>query len=103
MASAAAVAVARLCVSPGRQRLPGAGFTSGDPWIAVNPNHRWLNAAAQYDDPASVFSWYRRLIELRHTSPLVVDGRFAHLAPDDPQLFAYTRTLGAEQLLVLAR
>ena len=81
---------------------PGAGFTSGDPWIAVNPNHRWLNAAAQYDDPASVFSWYRRLIELRHTSPLVVDGRFAHLAPDDPQLFAYTRTLGAEQLLVVA-
>ena len=81
---------------------PGAGFTTGEPWIAVNPNHRWLNAASQYDDPDSVFSWYRRLIELRHTSPVVVDGRFDHLVPDDPQLFAYTRTLDDHQLLVAA-
>ena len=53
-----------------------AGFTSGEPWIAVNPNHATINAAAQRDDPDSVYSFYRRLIALRHRDPLVVTGTF---------------------------
>lgn len=81
---------------------PNAGFSAGEPWIAVNPNHTWLNAAAQHDDEGSVFAWYRRLIELRHTLPIVVDGRFTLLLDDDPQVFAYTRTLGDEAMLVAA-
>lgn len=81
---------------------PGAGFSTAEPWIAVNPNHTWLNAQAQYGDPRSVFSWYRRLIELRHTEPVVVDGRFRLLLPEDPQIFAYTRTTDDAELLVLA-
>ncbi|WP_308799399.1 glycoside hydrolase family 13 protein [Agromyces silvae] len=81
---------------------PGAGFSSAEPWIAVNPNHTWLNAEAQYDDPRSVFAWYRRLIELRHSEPVVVDGRFRLLLAEDPQVFAYTRTLDATTLLVVA-
>jgi glycosidase len=48
---------------------PNAGFTTGEPWLAVNPNHTWLNAAAQYDDPDSVFNHYRRLIRWTATGP----------------------------------
>ena len=55
---------------------PHAGFTTGTPWIAVNPNHATINAAAARADERSVFHHYRRLIELRHTSDVVVDGDF---------------------------
>ena len=79
-----------------------AGFTTGVPWLAVNPNHREINAVRALADPDSVFHHYRRLIDLRHTHPVVRDGVFDLLAPDDPQVFAYTRTLGATTLLVLA-
>ncbi|MEV4597864.1 alpha-glucosidase [Amycolatopsis sp. NPDC049253] len=79
-----------------------AGFTSGTPWLRVNPNHVTINAASQVDDPASVFSHYRRLIALRHAEPLVVSGRYALLEPDHPRLFAFTRVDGDHGLLVLA-
>ena len=51
-----------------------AGFTSGQPWLEVNPNHSWLNAEAQYDAADSVFGFYRRLIALRHQDPVVSEG-----------------------------
>ena len=79
---------------------PHAGFTTGTPWIAVNPNHTTINAAAARADERSVFHHYRRLIELRHTSAVVVDGDFTMLLPDHPHVYAFTRTLGAETLLV---
>jgi glycosidase len=68
-----------------------AGFTSGTPWIGVNPNYTEINAQAQTDDAASVFSYYRELIRLRHTMPVMVDGRFELLQPDNDQVFAYMR------------
>ncbi len=80
----------------------GAGFTAGTPWAPVNPNHREINAAAQVDDPDSVFSHYRALIALRRTEPLVVEGAFRMLAPEHPRLYAFTRTSGERGLLVLA-
>ncbi len=70
---------------------PAAGFTTGVPWLAVNPNHTWLNAAAQYDEPTSVFNYYRTLIDLRHRDDVVVDGDFTMLLPDDPYVYAFTR------------
>ena len=78
-----------------------AGFTTGAPWIAVNPNHVEINAAAQYDDPSSVFGHYRRLIELRHTEPVVALGDFTMLLPDDEAVYAFRRRLGSTELLVL--
>ncbi|MGM1064322.1 alpha-glucosidase [Saccharothrix sp. Mg75] len=81
---------------------PNAGFTTGQPWIAVNPNHTWLNAAAQYDDPRSVFNHYRRLIALRHEHPVVAVGDFRMLHPEHPALYCYERTLGERRLLVVA-
>jgi len=80
---------------------PHAGFTAGTPWLAVNPNYPQVNAAAERADPDSVFHYYRRLIELRHTEPAVVDGDFTLLLPDDERLYAFTRRLGATELLVI--
>jgi oligo-1,6-glucosidase len=83
---------------------PHAGFCpeNSTPWIAVNPDHVDVNAAAQRDDPGSVFSHYRRLIELRHTEPAVAEGDFTMLLADDPQVYAFTRVLDGVRLLVLA-
>ena len=80
---------------------PQAGFTTGTPWLAVNPNHTEINAAAAAADPDSVYHHYRRLIELRHTEPAVVDGDFTMLLPRHEQLYAYTRRLGGTELLVI--
>ena len=73
---------------------PQAGFTTGTPWLAVNPNHTEINAAAAIADPDSVYHYYRRLIDLRHTEPAVVEGDFTMLLPHDERLYAYTRRLG---------
>ena len=81
---------------------PQAGFTAGTPWIAVNPNHTEINAAAQVDDPDSVFAHHQRLIALRHDDPVVVDGDFTMLLPDDQRVYAFTRTLDDTTLLIVA-
>jgi oligo-1,6-glucosidase len=81
---------------------PHAGFTTGEPWLAVNPNHVDVNAAAAVADPDSVFHHYRRLIALRHEHPVIVHGDFGMLVPEHEQVFAYTRTLGTSTLLVVA-
>ncbi|WP_406288976.1 alpha-glucosidase [Embleya sp. NBC_00896] len=79
-----------------------AGFTTGTPWLPVNPNHTTINAEAAVGDPDSVYHHYRRLIALRHTEPAVVHGDFAMLLPDDERLYAFTRRHGDTTLLVLA-
>jgi oligo-1,6-glucosidase len=81
---------------------PGAGFTTGTPWIAVNPDHVEVNAAAQVDDPDSVFAHHRRLIDLRHTDPVVTDGDFALLLPGHPTVWAFLRRGAEAELLVAA-
>ncbi len=77
------------------------GFTSGTPWLQVNKNYKTINAAAQVNDPDSVFAYYKQLIALRHTNEVMVNGVYDVLIPDHPQIYAYTRTLGDKQLLVL--
>ncbi len=81
---------------------PDAGFTSGTPWIAVNPNHTWLNVEAQRNDPGSVLHHYRALIGLRHREPVVVDGDFTMLLPEHPSVYAFERRLGDSCLAVYA-
>ncbi|MDR7083645.1 oligo-1,6-glucosidase [Arthrobacter ginsengisoli] len=78
-----------------------AGFTTGSPWIAVNPNANHINAAAQVEDPDSVYSFYRKVIELRHTEPLVSHGDFTMLLPRDEHVYAFVRSLPDTRLLVL--
>lgn len=81
---------------------PNAGFTTGEPWLAVNPNHSWLNAAAQVDDGDSVFAHYRALIRLRHELPVLVHGDLTPLWEEDPQIWAYVRRTAETALLVVA-
>jgi oligo-1,6-glucosidase len=78
-----------------------AGFTTGEPWQRVNPNHVTINAAADVADPASVWHHYRRLIELRHTHAVVAFGDFTMLLADHPTVYAFTRRLDDETLLVI--
>jgi oligo-1,6-glucosidase len=81
---------------------PGAGFTTGTPWIGINPDHAEVNAAAQVGRPGSVFEHYRQLIELRHTDPVVTDGAFELLLPDHPAIWAFLRRGPGAELLVAA-
>ena len=80
---------------------PQAGFTTGTPWLPVNPDHVRVNAAAQAGDPDSVLAHYRRLIELRHTVPAVAHGDFTMLLPEDERVYAFTRAHQGVELLVL--
>lgn len=80
---------------------PNAGFTTGQPWIKVNPNYTEINVAQAVADPDSVFHYYRRLIELRHTLPVVVHGVYDLLLSEHPQIYAFTRTYEGEKLLVV--
>jgi oligo-1,6-glucosidase len=68
----------------------------------VNPNANTINAAAQVDDPDSVFSFYRKVIALRHSDPVIAYGDFSMLLPDDEHVYAFTRSLPDAELLVLA-
>jgi oligo-1,6-glucosidase len=81
---------------------PNAGFSTGEPWLAVNPNHIEINVAAQVDDPTSVLAHYRALIELRHTNKVVAEGRYRVLLPEHPQVYAFERDLEGDSLLVIA-
>jgi len=78
-----------------------AGFTSGTPWIKVNPNYKEINASAAPADPNSIFYYYKKLIQLRRANPVIVYGRYALLLDGDEEIYAFTRTLDAERLLVI--
>lgn len=80
---------------------PHGGFTNGTPWLAVNPNYTEINAEEALADPDSIFHYYRRLIELRKQHEVVVYGRYDLLLEQDERIYAYTRTLGEERLLVV--
>ena len=78
-----------------------AGFTTGTPWIAVNPNYREINAKTETADPNSVFHYYKKLIALRKQTPIMVYGKYEPLFEDSEDWFVYTRTLDQEKLLVV--
>jgi oligo-1,6-glucosidase len=81
-----------------------AGFTTGTPWMPVNPNYPTLNAQAELADPDSVFHYYQKLISLRRKSrwsDLIVYGSYELLAPEDEQVFAYLRRWEGQTLLTV--
>ncbi len=79
-----------------------AGFTDGIPWLPVNPNYVTINAAAAVADPDSVFAHFQKLIALRHQLPVLVEGRFDLLLPEHEQIWALSRTLGDQMLVMVA-
>lgn len=81
---------------------PEGGFTTGTPWLPLNANTASINVADDVADPDGVAAHYKALIALRREDAVVRDGAFELLLPDDETLWAFTRTLGDERLLVVA-
>ena len=78
-----------------------AGFTTGTPWIKVNDNYDKINAKSQVDDPDSIFSCYKKLVQLRKDYPVFVDGKFTLLLEDDENIFAYGRKNEEKTMIVV--
>lgn len=77
------------------------GFTTGSPWLQVNPNYTAINAKQAVEDESSIYHYYRKLINLRKEQPVIVHGSYDILVPEDESLYVYTRTLDSQKLLVL--
>lgn len=78
-----------------------AGFTTGTPWMPLNPNYHEINAEQALADPDSVFHYYRRLIHLRKTTPVIRHGDFTLLDTDNEKVFSYVRRDDEHELLVV--
>lgn len=78
-----------------------AGFTSGTPWLKINPNYTQINAEAALADENSIFHYYKKLIELRKKHEVIVYGDYSIVDAENEQVYAFTRSLGSEQLLVI--
>lgn len=79
-----------------------AGFTTGKPWINVNPNYTEINAKAAIADPNSIFHYYKTLIELRKQYDIIVYGAYDLLEANNEEIFAYTRSYQGKQLLIVS-
>ncbi|HVU98625.1 MAG TPA: alpha-glucosidase [Puia sp.] len=78
-----------------------AGFTTGTPWISVNPNYKTINEAAQDKDPNSCLNYFRQLTKLRKDNLVLVYGKYTLLDKDNTQVYAYTREWQGKKMLVL--
>lgn len=77
-----------------------AGFTTGIPWIKVNPNYENINVEKAMQDENSIFHYYKKLIALRKSENVIVDGKYEPLMLEDENIFAYTRTYDNTTMLV---
>lgn len=78
-----------------------SGFTTGTPWIKVNPNYKHVNSAAQENDPSSCLNYFRKLIKLRKENLALVYGKYQLLDKKNPAVYAYTRTYEGKQFLIV--
>jgi oligo-1,6-glucosidase len=79
----------------------GAGFTTGTPWIKVNPDYKTINEAAEENDANSVLNYFRQIVKLRKDNPVLVYGKYTLLDKDNGDVYAYTRELNGKKLLVI--
>jgi len=84
------------------KNAPNAGFTTGKPWLTVNPNYPEINAEDQLSDPLSVFHFYRRLIALRKEHPALRDGTLRMINAGHDDIIAFARETDGETLLLAA-
>ncbi|WP_394583443.1 glycoside hydrolase family 13 protein [Cytobacillus firmus] len=77
------------------------GFTKGTPWIKVNPNYKDINIEKAMENPDSVFHYYKKLIELRKKNEIIIYGKYNLILDHHSEVYAYTRTLGNQTLLVM--
>ncbi|MBH0230511.1 glycoside hydrolase family 13 protein [Halobacillus yeomjeoni] len=81
---------------------PQAGFTTGNPWIKINPNHKEINVEDQLKQPDSILNYYKDMIRLKKKYDLFTYGIYDLMLKDDPQIYAYTRTLDQHYALVIS-
>lgn len=80
---------------------PQAGFTTGTPWLGVNPNYKTINVEKQLHDQHSILHFYKKMIKLKKEHEIFTYGTYELLLPDHPQIYAYTRTMGEEKVVIL--
>ena len=80
---------------------PHGGFTTGEPWLQVNPNYKTVNAKAELADEEGIFHYYRHLLQLRKQHPVLIYGSYEDLLPDHEQLFVYRRALEGVSVTIL--
>ena len=81
---------------------PYGGFSTGVPWIEVNPNYPTINAELEMTDEKSIWNHYRKLIALRKSHEVIVYGTYQSWLDSHPDVFVYSRTLDKERLVVVA-
>lgn len=79
-----------------------AGFTTGKPWLKVNPNYKEINLEADKKDPDSVFRFYQKLLQLRKENPAFIEGDLQFYREDSDKLIIYTRCCPEQKMLVIA-
>lgn len=77
------------------------GFTTGTPWIKVNPNYVEINVEDALQDPGSIYHFYKKLINLRKENETLIYGSYNLIIEDDDSIYAYTRTLGNDTFVVI--
>ncbi|KZL90639.1 glycoside hydrolase family 13 protein [Clostridium magnum] len=78
-----------------------SGFTSGKPWIGVNPNYREINVAKQEKDPNSILNFYKKMISIKKENDIFTYGQYNLILESDEQIYVYTRTLNKEKVVVI--
>jgi alpha-glucosidase len=78
-----------------------AGFSTGKPWLKVNQNFRYINVDLALEDPKSIYHYYKKLIHLRKINEVLVYGSYDLILEKHDQIYAYTRTLNNEKILIM--
>ncbi|MCY7376400.1 MAG: alpha-glucosidase C-terminal domain-containing protein, partial [Pyrinomonadaceae bacterium] len=78
-----------------------AGFSTGKPWLKVNPNYKTVNVAAEDKDANSVLNYFRRIVKFRKENQVLIYGKYTLVDKDNPNVYAYTRELNGKKLLIL--
>jgi oligo-1,6-glucosidase len=80
---------------------PNAGFTTGKPWARVNENYKEINVLSQNNDPNSILNHFKKMTKVRKDNPVLVYGKYEIIQKEHPEIYAFTRTLENEKVLVL--
>ena len=78
-----------------------AGFSSGNPWIEVNPNYLEINVKKDLQDPNSIYRFYQKLLKLRNNNQVLLDGNYDLITPEDSAIFAYTRSSDKDKVVII--
>jgi len=77
-----------------------AGFSTHEPWLPAPPSYKTHNVAAESKDPNSVLEFYRKVLALRHTNSVLLEGNYSAVNEDDPNVLSYLRTYKGKSVLV---